>query len=100
MYERSNYMHNRYVSLPSLGCEMKDSVHNGSVVLTPPSVLRFPRKNSFNAVSRPDHVLQVTLVSPLREDHQVQVNTLYIRWDGVTVPGADRHSFYSWHMQQ
>ena len=37
---------------------MEDPVHNGSVVLTPPSVLRFSCKNSFDAVSRPDCVLQ------------------------------------------
>lgn len=161
---------------------MKDLVHNGSIVLTPPSVLRFSRKNSFDAVSRPGCVLHEMLVSPvgagygnasearspmqnprssrrlrssrrrkggdakpprcsvwaatatkaaraalytrgivgnpaptmprvrrgltpllpvpapLREDHKVQVNTLHIRWDGIAIPGADRHGLYSWHM--
>src|SRR5438876_996124 len=65
MYECSNYIHNRYIPLPSLGCGMKDPVHNGSIVLTPLSVLRFSRKNSFDAVSRPGCVLQETLGSPV-----------------------------------
>ena len=63
MYRCSNYIHNRYVPLPLLECRMENPVHNGSVVLTPPSVLRFSCKNSFDAVSRPDCVLQEALVS-------------------------------------
>src|SRR6266566_3205060 len=118
MYRCSSYIHNRYVLLLSLRCGMKDSVHNGSVVLTSPSMLRFSRKNSFDVVSRPVVYYKrcwfplqglgvETLVKGvhqcrtparpgacalpdigrwrrqaatlLREDHQVQVNTLYIR---------------------
>ena len=49
------------------------TVHNNYVVLTPPSALEFSRKNSFL----------------LREDHEVQVNTLYISRNGRSVLGAD-----------
>jgi hypothetical protein len=37
--------------------------------------------------------LLLPIPAPLSEDHKVQVNTLYIRWDGVTVPGADRTGY-------
>lgn len=36
----------------------------------------------------------------LGEDHKVQVNTLYIRRDGISILGTDRHGLYPWHMQQ
>ncbi len=42
--------------------------------------------------------LLLPVPAPLREDHKVQVNTLHIRWDGIAVPGADRHGLHSWHM--
>ena len=37
---------------------------------------------------------------PLDELYEDQVNPLYIRWDGGSIPGADRYRLHPWRMQQ